>query len=371
MTIIDYIFAGVFSFLVGICFVPIIIWVARKFNIIDKPNLERKIHKKNTPLLGGLAIYLTVNIVTAVYYFFSSTLVYKNLLPKHLLGVAIGGLIIMIGGFLDDKYDLKPKFQLLFPALAIVAVIISGIGIDWITNPMNSSELVRLDTYKLNVLWFQGLPYRLTLLADFFTLIWLMMMVYTTKLLDGLDGLVGSVTLIGGVFIFINALMSKNPQVDVALITIIFVGAVLAFLLYNFNPAKIFQGEGGSLYAGFMLGVLSIISGSKVSITLIIMGIPLLDMLWTIIRRLLEGRNPLSSSDKKHLHHRLLGVGFSVRQSVLILAGISLVLGVSAIVLQQFSFGLMIVGLMVLIIFILLTGILYKIISEKSDSKLD
>jgi UDP-GlcNAc:undecaprenyl-phosphate/decaprenyl-phosphate GlcNAc-1-phosphate transferase len=370
MLIIDYIFALILTFVLGLVLIPGVIFVAKKFNIVDQPNSERKIHKKNTPLLGGIAVYLAVSSILGIYYYFSSTLIYKNLLPKHLLGVFLGGLVLMIGGFLDDKYNLKAKFQLIFPVFAILIVIISGIGIDWITNPIDNNQLIRLDSIKTTIINLNGLPYKLTLLADIFTFVWLLAMLYTTKLLDGLDGLVGSITTVGAFFIFVTALINDNAQEDIALISIIFIGAILSFLIYNFNPAKIFFGEGGSLYAGFMLGVLSIISGSKVAVTLIVMGIPLLDMLWTILRRVMDGKNPLKSSDKKHLHHRFLDAGFSVRQTVLIFSSISLVLGIFAVFLQNYSFGLMLLLIMVLVIFILLTGYLYKIIKEKK-SRLD
>lgn len=366
MTIIDYIFPFFLSFIFGLLITPFVIWLARKYNVIDHPNNERKIHRKNIPLMGGLAIFLAVNGALAVYYYFSNQLFDGSFKPKNLIGILIAGTILMIGGILDDKFNLKPKLQLLFPLLAIMSIIVSGIGIDWVANPFNSQELWRLDESVTILFWFQGLPYKLTLFADIFTLIWLMAMMYTTKLLDGLDGLVSGLAVIGSLFIFLASLVVENPQYNVALLALIFAGAVLAFWLFNFNPAKVFLGEGGSLYIGFMLGVLSIISGSKVAITLIIMGIPLLDMFWTIVRRLMEHKNPLTSADKKHLHHRFLAAGFSVKQTSLILYIISLILGVSALLLQQYNYGYLVVGLAVLLFFMLITGYLYKITKEKS-----
>jgi len=290
--------------------------------------------------------------------------------PKFLLGIIIGGFFVMIGGFLDDKFDLNPKYQILFPVAAILAVIVSGVGIDQMTNPF-SGGLFHLDKYVTILFWFKGLPYKFTLLADLFTLIWMLLMMYTTKLLDGLDGLVSGVSVVGGLFIFITALMNDTAQPDVAMLAMIIIGSFLAFLIFNFNPAKIFLGEGGSLYSGFMLGVLSIISGSKVAVTLIVMGIPVLDMLWTIIRRLMEGKNPLRTADRKHLHFRLLDAGLSVRQSVFILYIISIIFGLAALFLQKISLGLTILGMMVILTFIIMSGYLYKIRKEKEKGALD
>ena len=158
MTIIDYIFPLLFSFILGLLITPLIIKLAKKLNILDHPNIERKIHKKNIPLMGGLAVFLAVNSIMMIYYFFSNEMFGGNLKPKHLLGILIGGLIIMIGGVLDDKFNFKAKYQIVFPLLAIIAVIVSGIGIDWIGNPFNNQELWRLDESVTTLFWFHGLP---------------------------------------------------------------------------------------------------------------------------------------------------------------------------------------------------------------------
>jgi UDP-GlcNAc:undecaprenyl-phosphate GlcNAc-1-phosphate transferase len=209
------------------------------------------------------------------------------------------------------------------------------------------------------------------LFADIFTFIWLLGMIYTTKLLDGLDGLVSGVGVIGGLFIFLTALFNSNPaQPDIALLAIILVGCFLGFLVFNFNPARIFLGESGSTLAGFLLGVLSIVSGSKVAVTLILMGLPILDLLWTIIRRLIEKKNPFTAADRKHLHHRLLDAGFSVRKAVILLYILTAVFGGAAIALQQVAFGLLVLGLLVVFAFILLLAYLYRRKAEREKAAL-
>jgi UDP-GlcNAc:undecaprenyl-phosphate GlcNAc-1-phosphate transferase len=359
---IDYVAALVISFFLCAILVPLIIWLAKKWKILDYPIGEKKIHKKPIPLLGGVAIFCAFSIVVGIYYFFSTNL-HGNLLPKHLIGVFVGGLILVIGGILDDKFTLKPKYNIIFPVLAIICVIASGIGIDWLTNPITGGVWY-LDELSFKLFSYHGLPYRVAIVADIFTFVWLLGMIYTTKILDGLDGLVSGIAVIGGLFIFLTSINKEFVQPDIALLAMIFVGCYLAFLLFNFNPAKVFLGESGSTFAGFILGVLSIISGSKVSITLILMGIPALDVLWTIIRRLMEKKNPFGTSDQKHLHHRLLAAGFSVKRATIFLYSISLIFGSAAILLQQRNFGILILGLAVLTSFILITAYLYKITKE-------
>jgi UDP-GlcNAc:undecaprenyl-phosphate GlcNAc-1-phosphate transferase len=188
-------------------------------------------------------------------------------------------------------------------------------------------------------------------MADFLTFIWLMGMMYTTKLLDGLDGLVSGITIIGALIIAAISLNKVVAQPNTALIAIILAGAFLGFLIFNFHPAKIFLGEGGSLFAGLMLGVLAIISGSKIATTLLIVGIPILDVLWVIGRRVFT-RKPLGLADKKHLHFRLLDVGFSHRQAVIFLYVLTALFGVAALFLQTFQklIALIILSLVMLIL---------------------
>jgi len=302
------------------------------FKILDKPTLERKIHGKPIPLMGGLAIFLSLVIVSLYYSAIDNQLVQGYLSFKHLLGVFLGGLIITIGGILDDRYDLPPIKQIIFPILAVFAVIATGIGIESISNPIAGGYFT-LDQIKIQLFTYGGIPYFLTLFADLFTFIWLMGMMYTTKYLDGLDGLVGGVSLIAAVIIFFVARNVTLQQDYIALLAIIFAGALSGFLLFNFNPASIFLGESGSLFAGFMIGCLAILSGSKIATALLVFGIPIFDVIWVISRRFIT-RQPLTKGDKQHLHHRLLAVGLTQRQAVLLMYGLTLIFGLAAIYLQ-------------------------------------
>ena len=290
--------------------------IALKYKILDRPEIDpkRKIQKKAVPLLGGVALFLAFNIGVV---FFINHLIGGYLLPKYLLGIFIGGGIIIIGGILDDIYNLKPKLQIIFPILACLVIIASGVGINYITNPFGGT--LYLDQTNIELINWDGLPYKITLLADLFTLIWLLGMTYTTKFLDGLDGLVPGITVIGSFIIFCLSISSEVTQPETALLAILLAGAALGFLLFNFNPAKIFLGEGGSLFTGFMLGVLAIISGGKIATALLIMGLPILDVLWVIFRRVFIDKKSPFKGDRKHLHFRLLDIGLTHRQSVIML----------------------------------------------------
>ena len=335
LSIIDYITPFFIAFAVSLIMTYIVRKIALAKNIVDRvdDNSERKIHKTNIPLLGGVAIFVSIVIVVLFYTLFSDRVLGGYILPKYLWGMLIAGILIMIGGFLDDKYNLKPSKQIIWPILATMTVIGVGIGINYITNPFGGT--LNFDTIKIKLFTIENIPYYFIVIADIFAFLWLMGMMYTTKFLDGLDGLVSGITTIGAFILFFLSINAEVAQPETALLSIILAGAAAGFLIWNFHPAKIFLGEGGSLLMGFMLGVLSIISGAKIATALLIMGIPILDVLWVIIRRLLfEKKSPFSSADKKHLHFRLLDTGLSHRQAVILLYFISLAFGSVAVLMS-------------------------------------
>ncbi len=339
------------TFIVSILGTLLSIYLAKKFNIIDLPDSERelgtdrKIHKKAVPLFGGFGIFLSFFIVC---FFVLNKLTAGDLNFYHWFGVFAGACFLMIGGFLDDKCNLKPSEQIIFPIIAIICVIAGGVGIEKITNPFGG--LIILDELF-------ALPY-------LFTFIWLLGMMYTTKLLDGVDGLVAGVIGIGGFVIFLFTMTTKYYQPDIGLAALILAASCLGFLVFNWHPAKIFLGEGGSLLLGYLLGVLAIISGGKIAIALLVMGIPILDLVWTIIRRLAKGKNPFNFSDKLHLHHMLLNLGLSQRKTVLVFYSFSLIFGLSALFLQSKG-KILALGFLVLIMVALV--VLLNIFNKKYE----
>ncbi|MFA5318637.1 MAG: MraY family glycosyltransferase [Patescibacteria group bacterium] len=316
---------------------------AQKLNIVDRPDKNRKIHKEAIPLLGGMAIFFSFFIMLFVM---RGDILARGLSTTHILSFFIGALIIVIGGFIDDKYNISPQWQIIFPILASVAAIAGGIGIVKITNPAGG------------LLYFGGA------LGIILTFLWLMGMMYTTKLLDGVDGLVSGLGVISGIIIFLFTMTTKYYQPDVGLMGLIFAAVAFGFLLFNSYPAKIFLGEGGSLLVGYIIAVLAIISGGKIAIALLIMGIPIMDVAWIIIRRLWQKKNPFKFADRKHLHHRFLDMGLSQRQTVFIYYVLAAIFGSTALFLQShgkmIALGILAI-VMVLLVFLSIFLPNYKI----------
>lgn len=323
-------------------------WAARN-KVLDYPG-PRKNQPQPIPLGGGWAIFIAFSIVTWGLALFSDQLIGRDISIKQLAAVTVAGLLIMIGGYLDDRYRLSAGKQFIWPLAAVLVVLVGGIGVKFVSNPLGG--LLRLDTIKWEMLSFGGVPYYFTLWADLFTVVWLLGMMYTTKLLDGLDGLVPGIGAIGGIIIFGLTQTNMWHQPPVGLLAVIFAGACLGFLLWNWHPAKIFLGEGGSLYIGLMLGVLAIISGGKIATALLVMGIPILDVVWVIFRRLFWDKKSITDADRKHLHFRLLDVGLSHRQAVLFLYFLTAVFGVTSLFLQTQGklLALAILGLVMIIL---------------------
>lgn len=310
---IQFFFIFIFTFISAFILTLLVRKFAFYLKAVDQPNEQRKIHLLATPLLGGLAIFIAFFISL---YLLRHQLLTGNLEPRHWLGFFVGACVLMFGGFLDDKYRLAPSRQIIFPLLAILAVVLGGVQIEKITNPFGGFIYLGLWSAPLIAVWLLG-------------------MMYTTKLLDGLDGLVTGVSAIGAFIIFLFTMTTKYYQPDIGLAALILSAACLGFLIFNWHPASIFLGEGGSLFLGFALGVLAIISGGKIAIALLVMGVPILDVFWTIIRRAAAGVNPFKFADRKHLHFRLLDLGLGQRKVALIYYFFAAFFGLFALFLQS------------------------------------
>jgi UDP-GlcNAc:undecaprenyl-phosphate GlcNAc-1-phosphate transferase len=315
---------------------------ARAHDITDKPTVTRKIHKKPIPLLGGIAVYGALVLCVLGYLFFAPSswpqITDSHVTVRHILGILLAGFFLMIGGFLDDVYNLKPYQQIIWPILATLTVIASGIGVEKITNPFGGYIVLH------------------SAVSDSITFLWLLIIIYTTKFLDGLDGLVSGMVVINAVIIaFLSLFFFVN--IPTVILSVYVAGCFAGFLIWNFHPAKIFLGEAGSTLAGFLLGVLAIISGAKFATTLLILGIPILDGIRVIFRRMIIERRSPFQADKKHIHFRLLDVGFSVRTAVFILYAIAALCGVLALFLQSsqklYALSAVGIGMMILVFFLM------------------
>jgi len=310
------IFWLVLSALISFGLTALVRRLALRYGVVDKPDNVRKIHTAPVPLLGGVAIFISFSVCLVAAALTTGRVVGAITWPM-LIGLIAGGAILIIGGALDDIKNLPPRLQILFPLAATLVVILSGVGVSKLSSP------------------FGGIIYLAAPLSGLIIFPYIMGTTYATKFFDGLDGLVTGLAAIGSLLIMILALTTRYFQPDVALIAVIALGAFAGFLPWNFHPAKIYLGEGGALFAGYILGVLSIVSGAKIAVVLMALGVAVVDAAWVIVRRVLwEKRSPVSA-DRKHLHHRLLDAGFSQRNAVLFLWFISAAFGASALLLQS------------------------------------
>lgn len=331
----NYLLVFLASFLLSCLFSFFYIKIAKKFNILDRPeNSERKIHQQPIPIGGGAAVFLS--------WLFLSFILYKNnLLIDSKISLAIivafflSSLIMIIAGFFDDKFNLSPRWSLSGPILAIALIMLAGLHINYVTNPLGG--IIYIDK-----IWFGYF----SLILTFF---WLLGMTYTTKLLDGIDGLASSVSLIASLMIFFVSLSWDVKNSTTSLLSLMLAGALLGFLVWNWHPAKVFLGEGGSTFIGFALGVLAIISGSKIATALLVMSVPILDVIIVIWRRL-KNKRPFWQGDNEHLHFKLLAIGLRQPMIVVMLSLFSLCFGLVAII---FSTKIKLIALAIFVVLII------------------
>jgi len=258
-------------------------------------------------------------VALLIYYILS--LFYDSLkVDMRFVGYCIGAAIIAVMGFLDDFKDLKALEKLLFQIVAASVIYLLGTGIVGIKIPFIYNNIIDFGIFAYPI-----------------TLIWILAITNAVNLIDGLDGLAAGISSISAISLLVIFLLTGAP-LEVIIITIALVGATLGFLPYNFNPAKTFMGDVGSNFLGFTLAVISIMGMAKgytiltIAAPIIILGIPVFDMVFAIVRRLLRGQK-ITAPDKEHIHHRLLNLGLSQRQAVLTLYVITSVLGVIAVAL--------------------------------------
>ncbi|WP_373897943.1 glycosyltransferase family 4 protein [Haloimpatiens sp. FM7315] len=330
----DKLILFVASAVISFSMTPLVKRLAIKNGAMDIPKGERKIHKKPMPLLGGLSIYIAFSLVLILK---------KGNVNFEEIGILLGSTIIVIGGYIDDIRDLRPRYKILFQVSAAIFLIIFGVSINVITNPFSSSSQY-LDIHLI------GVP---------LTILWVVGITNAFNLIDGLDGLSSGLAFIASMTIFIIAIL--NGRQEASTLTIILSGAILGFLPYNFNPATIFLGDTGSQLLGFLLAAISIKGAIKsaaaftIAVPIITLGLPIYDTLFAMIRRKINGK-PIMKADKGHLHHRLLAMGLSQRKAVLIMYIISVILGGISIIAMQISNQKAYFLMAVVIIIIVLLG---------------
>lgn len=311
---------------------PLVIKLAHKVGAIDVPKDNRRVHTVPIPRLGGVAIFIAFLIAVLVTF----------KLDTRLIGVLIGAAMMVTMGYFDDIKPLSAKVKLLVQIIAAAIVIYSGVLITRVTNPM-----YYLTDDAARYIFLGNWSYPLTL-------VWIVGITNAINFIDGLDGLAAGISTISALTLAAVALLLKQEYIAVLAATL--AGATIGFLPYNFNPAKIFMGDTGSLFLGYMLSVMSIMGVLKSAAALSILvpvfaiGLPIFDTFMAIVRRSLSGKSVMEA-DKGHLHHKLLDIGLSQRQAVLTLYSISAVLGFSAVALVEATFK--IAAILVLAVFFL------------------
>lgn len=307
--------AFVTALVLAMIFTPVAIRIAPKIGAIDIPKDGRRMHTKAMPRFGGLAIFIGT-IVSLVIYGGNN---------EKLIPVIIGGVIIYLLGVVDDLKNLDAKIK--FSAQLTVAILMyyMGLRIKFIANYFGEGTIIfgEIVCFIVTVLWIVGIT-------------------NTINLIDGLDGLAAGTTAIASLCIAYVAYIHGNEygMMIVCLAMLCLGGACLGFLPFNFYPAKIFMGDGGSLFLGFMIAVLSVVGPLKrstivaVVVPVLVLGIPIFDTFFAIFRRIVN-RRPIMEADKGHLHHRLMESGYGQRRAVLMLYGISAIMGMAAVLMSR------------------------------------
>lgn len=340
----DYIFlAGAFIMALVLSFActPIARNFAYKIGAIDVPRDKRRMHKKPIPRLGGLAIFAG---------FYISALVFcTQYMTKEIRGMLIGAIIIAALGIFDDVLALKPSQKFVFQLIATAIPVYCGVRITSLPNIFgDANAYINLNIYAQYIV----------------TIIWFLGILNAVNLIDGLDGLAVGVTAIMAVCVTIIVVLLQAPAV--AILAAALAGACIGFIPCNYNPAKLFMGDTGSMFIGYTLAVMSVMGLFKAyaiiafAIPFLIFGLPIFDMIFVSVRRVLNGKSPMSA-DKTHLHHRLIDLGFSQKQAVAIMYTIAALLGLTAVLIAGEGFTRAIVLVVMVFIFVILCSlIMYK-----------
>ncbi len=324
---------------------PIARKIAVNVGAVNIPNDSRRVHKKPMALMGGLAII--IGFVLAALYSFATKDIKsftEFLIKPKTLGILIGILIIIVLGIVDDIKALRARVKFPIQLIAAIIVVVTGTRIIAISKPFQ--ETVALHPSMMYILG--------DILAFIISIIWIVGMTNAINLIDGLDGLAAGVSGIAALTLYIVAVIRR--QDDIAIISVSLFGAIAGFLPYNFNPAKIFMGDTGATFLGFILAIISIegtmksVTALAVAIPILVLGLPIFDTIFAVFRRILHGK-PIGEADRGHLHHRLLDMGLSHRMAVISLYIVSGALGLVSITLVDKGLLPSIILLIIIVMF--------------------
>ncbi|MBU6422633.1 MAG: undecaprenyl/decaprenyl-phosphate alpha-N-acetylglucosaminyl 1-phosphate transferase [Chloroflexota bacterium] len=285
---------------------PLVARLAERFRLLDVPG-GRRLHARPIPRPGGVAIALAFGLAVLCFWLVDRVAGHPFLIPEQVRSprftlTALAALVALIVGFLDDIFDLRARWQLLGHIVIAGVVVAAGIRIDFLTDPFAPGGIVLLAPA----------------LAVGFTVFWVVGMNVAINFLDGLDGLAAGVSVIAALTLGATALLPGVEEPFVAWMAFTLAGAVAGFLVFNFHPAKVFLGTTGVTFLGTMLAVFSIFGTAKVPTALLVLAVPIVDTFYVLVRRTLQRRPPFAP-DRGHLHHRLLDLGLTHSQSVLLI----------------------------------------------------
>lgn len=306
-----YLAAFIITLILSLAITPLIIKLAHKFNFVDRPG-ERKINTKIIATAGGTAIYLAFMIPLRFF------------LPANqtITGIMLGGSFMLLLGLLDDKFEISAPIKFMGQIIGALILIYFGVKINFITNPFGG--FIYLGVYAVP-----------------FTVFWIVSIINTINLIDGLDGLAAGVSIIAVLTLFAVAL--QENQVVAPMLAVLLAGSCLGFLKYNFNPARVFMGDTGSMFIGYIIAAVSITGALKsaaavtIFVPMLALAVPILDTTFAIIRRIFNDR-PIGEADHGHIHHRLLAIGMNQRQAVISVYVISAFLGTIAFIINGIKF---------------------------------
>jgi len=310
----------VLAALVALLLTPVVRRTVRRYGIVDRPN-ARRINTRPIPRAGGIAIAAAFLGVATPFVLLNEAGGWVptplNIEVTDLVALFAGGLGAAIIGALDDRYDLRARWQLLGQVgLAFVAVAL-GIGIAVANNPLGEGVIRFSPPFSVG-----------------FTVFWIVGMMNSINWIDGLDGLSTGVALIASITLGLLSLTTQVSQPLIAVLCFALAGALAGFLRWNFHPARIFSGTSGVQFVGYTLAVLSILGSAKVAVALLVLGVPIIDTFWIIVGRLTRRRSPFAP-DRSHIHHRLLDLGLSHRNTVLVIYAICVALAILALLFQE------------------------------------
>ncbi len=338
-TTIPYLFvAFAAAALISFLLTPLVRRVAIRYGAVDQPN-QRRVNATPVPRGGGVAVAIAFTTVTLGMLGLNAIVGFVVIPPSvrldEIVGLLLGGVLATAIGVLDDALDLRARWQFAGQLVLAGVAIAAGYVVTFIANPLapGSIPLIGPIALAFSVLWIAG-------------------MINSINFLDGLDGLSSGIGLIAAVTLGAISLTPQFGQSFIAILCFVLAGSLLGFLRWNFHPAAIFAGTSGVMFLGYVLALLSILGTAKVAVAMLVLGVPIIDAFWIIVRRLAQRRSPFSP-DRGHLHHRLLDVGLSHRQTVVLIYGLCAVLGLLAFLLSGTNQLYAFLGVFVAIGFIL------------------